>query len=134
MSLFDNQELNQVANLVVNAKDIFSKYEPEDNRYGEINSGTWYTNAYHNCIKDPDKDFLCPIVLASDKTTLSEMGDLHVDAIFMTTSVFDFKASTIFISHLNKRILLTNYTDKEQGYSMARHCICTSRKKLLLCS
>ena len=94
MSLFDNQELNQYANLVENPHDMFSKYKPEDDRYGEIYSGTWYSKAYQNCIKDPEKDFLCPIVLASDKTTLSDMGDLHVDAIFMTTSIFDIKVST----------------------------------------
>jgi hypothetical protein len=34
---------------------------------------------------------LCPLILASDKTTLSDMGDLHVDAIFMSTSIFNFK-------------------------------------------
>ena len=94
MSLFDNQELNQYANLVVNPHDMFSKYESHDDRYGEINSGTWYNKEYQSCIKDPEKDFLCPIVLASDKATLSYVGDLHVDAIFMTTSIFDIKVST----------------------------------------
>jgi hypothetical protein len=93
MSLFDSQELNQLDNLVVNEKDAFSKYEPKDNRFREINSGTWYNKAYQTCIKNPEADFLCPIVLASDKTTLSDMGDLHVDAIFMTTSLFDIKVS-----------------------------------------
>lgn len=96
MSLFDNQDLNQDANLVVNPKDVFAKYDPPDDRFGEINSGTWYNNAYHNCVKDPENDFLCPIVLANDKTTLSDMGDLHVDAIFMTTSLFDIKVSFFF--------------------------------------
>lgn len=96
MSLFDSQELNQMDNLVVNSKNIFSKYDPDDNRYGEVNSGTWYGKAYQNCIKKPEEDFLCPIILASDKTTLSDMGDLHVDAIFMTTSIFDIKVSTAF--------------------------------------
>ena len=93
VSLFDNQELNQMDNLVVNCNNVFSKYDPEDNKYGEINSGTWYDKAYQTCIKNPEADFLCPIVLASDKTTLLDMGDLHVDAIFMTTSIFDIKVS-----------------------------------------
>ena len=93
MSLFDNTNLNQYQNLVVNSTDRFAKYEPDDNRFGEVNSGTWYNTAYKNCITDPDNDFLCPLVLASDKTTLSELGDLHVDAIFMTTSIFDIKVN-----------------------------------------
>ncbi len=93
LSLFDDVELNQKENLVVNTNDVFSKYKPPNNKLGEVNSGKWYNVAYENCISDPHKDFLCPIILASDKTTISEMGNLHVDAIFMTTSLFDYKAS-----------------------------------------
>ena len=93
LSLFDDVELNQKENLVVNTNDVFSKYKPPNNKLGEVNSGKWYNVAYENCISDPDTEFLCPIILASDKTTISEMGDLHVDAIFMTTSLFDYKVS-----------------------------------------
>ena len=46
-----------------------------------------------NCIKNPEKDFLCPLILSSDKTTLSEIGDLHVDAIFITLSIFNYKVN-----------------------------------------
>ena len=95
ISLFDNHKLSHMDNLVVNEHDLFAKYDPEDNRYGEINSGTWYNKAYQTCIKNPEEDFLCPIVLANDKTTLSEMGDLHADAIFMTTSIFNIKVSAV---------------------------------------
>jgi hypothetical protein len=90
-SLFNDQSLNCYENLVINPKNTFGKYEPPDNRLGEVNSGRWYHTAYDTCIQDPDKDFLCPLILASDKTTLSDMGDLHVDAIFMSTSIFNFK-------------------------------------------
>jgi len=89
LSLLNNSELNQSQNLVVNKNDRFAKYEPPDGQYGEINSGTWYDTAYANCIENPNTDFLCPLVLASDKTSLSEMGDLHIDAIFLTTSLFN---------------------------------------------
>lgn len=92
-SLFDDPTINQKANLVVNTPNRFSKYQPTNNRFGEVNSGTWYTTAYNNCVKDPSKDFLCPIIFASNKTTISEIGDLHVDAIFMTLSLFDLKVS-----------------------------------------
>jgi hypothetical protein len=92
-SLLNDPELTQEENLVVSTKDRFSKYETEDNRLGEVNSGLWYERAYQNMIKNPDKDFLCPLILASDKTTLSEKGDLHIDAIFMTTSIFNIKVS-----------------------------------------
>ena len=56
-SLFADTSLNQGKNLVVNVKNRFAKYEPDDDRYGEVNSRLWYQNAYANCIKDPNKDF-----------------------------------------------------------------------------
>jgi len=62
MSLFDNQELNQYANLVVNPHDMFSKYKPEDDRYGEINSGTWYNKAYKVVLKNLKRLFCVQIV------------------------------------------------------------------------
>lgn len=74
---------------------------------GEVNSGQWYNVAYQNLITDPEKGFLCPIILANDKTTISEMGDLHVDAIFMTTSIFNTKVRIAKIQHLFcKKILI----------------------------
>lgn len=96
-SLFNDTELNQYENLVVNPKDRYGRYKPVNNCLGEVNSGQWYNVAYQNLIKKPDNDFLCPLILASDKTTISEMGDLHVDAIFMTTSIFNTKVRIISI-------------------------------------
>ena len=96
-SLFNSPELNHYNNLVVNSTDWFAKYVPDDGLIGEVNSGSWYGTAYNNCINDPNKDFLCPLILASDKTTLSEIGDLHVDAIFMSTSIFNIKVKLKFV-------------------------------------
>ena len=61
----------------------------------KINSGEWYNTTFDKCITNPETDFLCPLVLASDKTTLSDMGNLHVDAIFMTTSLFNIQVRFI---------------------------------------
>ena len=92
-SLFNSPELNHYNNLVVNSTDWFAKYVPDDGLIGEVNSGSWYGTAYNNCINDPNKGFLCPLILASDKTTSSEIGNLHVDAIFMSTSIFNIKVN-----------------------------------------
>ena len=78
----------------------FGRYIPTDGRLGEVNTGLWYNNTYNNCISNPEEEFLYPIILASDKTTLSDMWDLHVDAIFMSTSIFDIKVSYILILFL----------------------------------
>ena len=57
-SLFADPILNQCRNLVVNPHNRFLEYEPADDRYGKVNSGLWYQNAYSNCVKYPVKDFL----------------------------------------------------------------------------
>lgn len=44
-----------------------------------MNNGKWYKTTYDSLIKDPENDYLCPLILASDKTTLLDMGDLHVE-------------------------------------------------------
>src|SRR5687767_621246 len=82
-SLINDINLNCYENLVVNQYNQFGKYKPSDGKLGEVNSSQWYKNAYNNCIKNPGSNFLCPLILSSDKTRLSEIGDLHVDAIFM---------------------------------------------------
>jgi hypothetical protein len=104
-SLFNDEFLNCYDNLVINTKHTFAKYEPPDDRLGEANSGRWYQTAYKTCIQDPDKDFLCPLILASDKTTLSDMGDLHVDAIFMSTSIFNYQVCLVLCINVLKRYI-----------------------------
>ena len=101
-SLLADPVLNQSKNLVINKHNRLGKYEPPNNRYGEVNSGEWYQTAYANCIKDPEKDFLCPIILSNDKTTLSDIGDLHVDGIFMTTSLFNVEVSNLSKKYVQK--------------------------------
>jgi hypothetical protein len=103
-SLFNDSKINRYENLVVNPSNRFGKYKASNGRLEEVNSGQWYLTAYKNCIENPETDFLCPIILASDKTTLSEIGDLHVDAIFMTTSKFNNEVS--YLQCLNKTLFI----------------------------
>ena len=131
MSLFDDTSLNQKENLVVNTNNVFSKYIPSNNKLGEVNSGKWYKVAYDNCIIDPETDFLCPIILASDKTTILEMGNLHVDAIFMTTSLFDYKVNNILYCSMLYKLSTKTGLDKKQSFSMACHCLHSKQKELL---
>ncbi len=90
-SLFNCPVLNKLENLVVNPHDRFAKYKAPNGRLGKVNSGAWYNMAYLNLVKDPDKDFLCPIIFAMDKTVLSEMSGLSVFVIQFTTTVFNCK-------------------------------------------
>ena len=56
MSLFEDKKLNQYNNLVVNSCNRFEKYEPDDNRFGEVISGIWY-----NCSMPPYKEVCQPV-------------------------------------------------------------------------
>src|SRR5687768_7836626 len=91
-SLLNDKSINKLSNLVVNKNDRFAKYEPPTGKLGEVNSGSWYQNAYSTMIsKDPEKDFLMPIIFAMDKTTISNLGHLHVYAVMFTTTIFNCK-------------------------------------------
>ena len=88
-SLFNCPVLNKLENLVVNPTDRFAKFKAPNNKLGEINSGLWYDTAYSTLVSDPDKDFLCPIVFAMDKTVISEMSGISVFVILFTSSIFN---------------------------------------------
>ena len=87
-ALLNNTDINQMSSLVVNTNDPFSKYISPTGKLGEVNSGHWYHQAYINLVKDPNKDFLLPIIFAMDKTTISSTAGLHVYAIMFTTTLF----------------------------------------------
>jgi hypothetical protein len=93
-SLFNCPLLNKLENLVVNPRDRFAKYNAPNGLLGEVNSGAWYDTAYTKLVKDPNKDFLCPIIFAMDKTVISEMAGLHVFVILFTSSVFNREVCT----------------------------------------
>ena len=92
LSLFNDQDINQLDNLVINPDDPFGKYVSPDGRLDEINSGAFYNLAYENMCTKPN-DFLCPLVFTTDKTTLSANANLHSHPFMMTTSLFKCKVS-----------------------------------------
>ena len=91
ISLLQDKTINRKENLVVNQDDYFSKYVSPNGKLGEINSGSWYENAYSTMIKDPSNDFLLPIIFAMDKTTTSSTARMSVYAVMFTTTIFDYK-------------------------------------------
>lgn len=96
-SLFNDTNLNQSENLVVNQPPFtsihnpFTKFIPKDGRLSEVNSGKWYNIAYSNMINDSSTDFLAPIIFSMDKTSLSTNAHISVYAIMFTTTIFNLK-------------------------------------------
>ena len=49
-SLLNDKSIDKMSNLVVNKNDRFAKYESPTGKLGEVNSGSWYQNAYSTMI------------------------------------------------------------------------------------
>ena len=92
-SLLNCPMLNKIENLVINPDDRYGRCDGVG--LGEVNSATWYQDTYDRMILDPDKDFLCPIVFAMDKTVISEISHLSVNVILFSTTLFNQEVSFI---------------------------------------
>ena len=88
-SLFNCPKLNKAENLVVNPLNRFGRFRSSDGAAGEVNSAQWYQDTYDQVIKDPDKEFLAPIIFTMDKTVISEASHLSVYVILFTTSIYN---------------------------------------------
>lgn len=137
-SLFNCPVLNKLENLVVNPTDRFAKYIAPNSKLGEVNSGSWYNTAYSTLVTDPDKDLLCPIIFAMDKTVISEMAGLSVFVILFTSSLFNREVSIDFFfvftrvdTYLLTTVVVTSL-DPQQISCVAAPCIYSLRKSILL--
>ena len=93
-SLLNCPMLNKLENLVINPDDRYGRCHGD--LLGEVNSGQWYQDTYDQMITNPDKEFLCPIVFAMDKTVISEISHLSVNVILFSTTLFNQEASMLF--------------------------------------
>ena len=59
-----------IDNLDVKTGDVFGQYKVSNNKLLKANSGLLYRQAYKNMVKDPNKDFLMPILFACDETKI----------------------------------------------------------------
>jgi hypothetical protein len=89
--LSDSELVGDLSNLDVNPENPFGKYQSEGDYLTTVNSGAWYQTAYKNLIKDPEKDFLLPIVFACDETKLSKTGKTGCWPLLFTTTLFNQK-------------------------------------------
>jgi len=88
-SLLDDPVLNQNQNLVVNPENPFHPYPLEKSNRSEILTGSWYGHACSTMITDPDKQFCCPIVISTDKTSISERAEYSSHPVFFTLAIFN---------------------------------------------
>ncbi len=97
-SLVSDQALfGQLANLDVNANDPFGKYEATNGLLSTTNSGQMYYQAYQHLVKNPDKDFLMPIIMTCDETQTGT-GKISSWPLLCTTSILNQKMRNLSIA------------------------------------
>jgi hypothetical protein len=93
MSLFNDTDLNQTANLVVNPKNPFTKYEAPNGRIGEPNSAAVYRYTWdHMCVNG--EDFMVMIVIYMDKTVISNTARICAFPVTFSATIFNCKVSS----------------------------------------
>ena len=106
-SLLNCPKLNKIENLVVNPLNRFGRFRSTDGLLGEINSAQWYQDTYDEVIKNPEKDFLAPIIFTMDKTVISEASHLSVYVILFTTSIYNREVCASLIWLCNTFLVLS---------------------------
>ena len=88
--LCERPEVMTPEKLVVNEdpEKRFLQYEPSDEFYSEINTGEWYKEAHKKLIKDPSKEFLCPLMIFVDHTAIDFIGRWGLTPVVATCSIF----------------------------------------------
>ena len=107
ISMFDDKELNVLENLAVNLKDLFGKYVSPDGRLGELNSGSFYANAFATMVTSAD-DFLAPITMAIDKTSISNNAHLSIFPAMFSTTIFNTKVRVNLLASITFVNVITN--------------------------
>ena len=96
-SLFNDPEVNQLKNLVINPDDPFGKYISPDGKLSDVNSGKIYELAYDHCCKT-DKDFLALVILYMDKTVVSQTKEgLSALPVMVTLATFNCEVSILIL-------------------------------------
>jgi hypothetical protein len=117
-SLFNDREVNQLKNLVINPDDPFGKYVSPDGKLNDVNSAQIYELAYDHCCTS-EKDFLALVILYMDKTVISQTKEgLSALPVMMTVATFNCEVNILIVvpyllhSHLlsNNFILLALFS------------------------
>lgn len=90
LSLLQDDGLMVAQNLVVNLDDPTSMYLPDDNKFGEANTGERYRELFRELITSRNQ-LLVPIILYLDGTAIDSKGHIEVCPVSFTTSLFSEK-------------------------------------------
>jgi hypothetical protein len=108
-SLFNDREVNQLKNLVINPDDPFGKYVFPDGKLNDVNSAQIYEVAYDHCCTS-EKDFLALVILYMDKTVISQTKEgLSALPVMMTVATFNCEVNILIgVPYLLHSHLLSN--------------------------
>ena len=87
--LQDTSLFGNIDNLDVNPLDPFNQLETTTTVLDCVNAGQRFARAYKNMIQYPEKQFLLPIIFASDETKVSSQGKTSCWPLLFTTSILN---------------------------------------------
>jgi hypothetical protein len=88
LSILSNKELMSVDNLLFENGNPFSLPKRRISKVGDVNSGSWYINAYKNLCHHP-KDVLVPIIFFIDGVTIDMYSHLNLEPVTFTLGIFN---------------------------------------------
>jgi len=87
LSLLQDKELMSAANLVLGPTNPLAMFLPDDGRLGEALSGSVYKTLYHELVKDPSKQLLCPLICYTDATQIDTLSRFSIEPFLFTIAI-----------------------------------------------
>lgn len=87
LSLLQDKELMSATNLVLDPTNPLAMFLPDDGRLGEALSGSVYKTLYHELVKDPSKQLLCPLICYTDATQIDTLSRFSIEPFLFTIAI-----------------------------------------------
>ena len=88
LSLIQNKDIMLPDNLVIDMANVCGRYVSPDGRLGECHSGSVYQAMYDRLVKDPSKDFLCPVIVYGDRSQVDQHSRFSLEPFTFSLSIF----------------------------------------------
>ena len=84
-----NDELISQDKLLIDLKDPLKKRDNASGMYGDIDTGSWYSNTYDKRCTDRSLDVLLPLIAFIDGTVIDKLGKQSLEPIALTLGIFN---------------------------------------------
>ena len=88
MSKLMDSTLMTSNNLLIDVNNPFRKHADNNDCYGEVNTGRWYSDAYDRFCGGTNKTLLIPIALYIDGMSADKMGNISLEPVVAVPLIF----------------------------------------------